>query len=133
MVLQFTQTVIILVRDVLFELSLALIGGITLWIFSKIFKLSDQSLKTAFKVTLIIAIAQFVLLSLPFIVQNTQLAIIVRMLSLLFVILAIWLINVNYKIGLVKALIIGLIWYFLIYYIVRLFLGLFVLAAFAKP
>lgn len=86
------------------------LNGLLLMLSTKIFKLKDQSYKTALKIALILAIVGFVFSIIGSL--SPALAVIIGILSFIFVsvLLAVWLIKTNYGLDWGKALLVWLVW-----------------------
>ena len=105
------------------------LGALLLMLSAKIFKLKDQSFKTAIKITLILYVIGLVLGLIG--IFSLSLAVIMSILSFIVVIaLGIYLIKTMYKLELGKAALVWLVW-FIMSLIVGFIVGLIMAVIFA--
>ncbi|MBW2993561.1 hypothetical protein KY317_03240 [Candidatus Woesearchaeota archaeon] len=127
----------LIVMQIITTVIMIIVGALLLMVSAKIFKLKDQSFKTALKVVLIIYVINFVLGLIGIISLGT--ALIMSVLSfLVLIILGIYLIKKYYNLDLGKAVLVWIVWFilsliagFIIGIILGLILGGAMLAALA--
>ena len=115
-----------------FIMALAIIplNGLLLMLTAKIFKLKDQSYKSAFKITLILGVINLILGILSSSIKGgLSLAITIAQWVLISTLAALWLVKYFYKLDWGRALLIWLVWfvfYILLFILIILIVALFV-------
>lgn len=101
------------------------LNGLLLMLTAKIFKLADQSYKTAIKLTAILGMIGFLLGILSTTIKNLSLAITIAQWVLVSILLALWLIKSFYSLDWGKTLLVWLVW-FVLYLILAFLIGILV-------
>lgn len=91
------------------------LNGLILMLSAKIFKIADQSYKTAVKIALMLGIAGLVFNVISALKLMSLSSLVITVLSWLIVsiLLAVWLIKTNYSLDWGKALLLWLVWFVL--------------------
>ena len=94
---------------------------------TKIFKLADQSYKTAIKITAILGTISFVLGILSSYFKNLSLIVMITQWVVVSILLALWMVKSFYQLDWGKALLVWLVWFVL--YIILFIIIVFVFAS----
>ncbi|MBS3114887.1 hypothetical protein J4448_07345 [Candidatus Woesearchaeota archaeon] len=103
------------------------LNGLLLMLTTKIFKLADQSYRTAIKLTTILGIIGFLLGILSITIKSLSLVITIAQWLIISILLALWLIKSFYKLDWGKTLLVWLVW-FILYIILAFLIGILVVS-----
>ena len=115
-----------IIQSVIITLITIPLSALLLMLTTKIFKLTDQSYKTAIKITAILGAINLILGILASSIKSLSLVLTIAQWVVISILLAMWLIKSSYQLDWGKTLLVWLVWF--VFYIILFIIIIFVVA-----